>query len=158
MPVGTILALVCVRSASGIDAGVFQAFAQLPPQIVPSQIGFVLDALRAAPGVLEAIDAARSDPDNLYVTLQTSGDRDLAIWPGPGQSVDMLPDQSASLGVGVEFGFSQNVSLFDHDSISGDDHLGSVMMLAGEQGQGEIAKLASSSVEGSAYYIIYRVD
>jgi hypothetical protein len=158
MPTGTIQALVCIKSASGVDIGVFHAFAQLPTPILPSGIDATINILKASPGVIEAIDAARADPDNLYVTLQTGADRDRAIWPGPGQDVDMLPGQSARVGISVDFEFSQNVSLFDYDTVGSDDHLGSVTILADEQGQGDIAKLASSIVEGSAYYVIYRVD
>ena len=35
---------------------------------------------------------------------------------------------------------------------------GSITIPASEQGQGPQARLASSSVEGSVYYITYRVD
>lgn len=75
-------ALVRVRSASGIDGGMFQAFAPLPPRGVPSPLG---------------------------------ADRDQAVWPGPGQGMDMQPDQSVSRGLTADFGFSQNVSPFDHE-------------------------------------------
>lgn len=70
----------------------------------------------------------------------------------------MQPDQSVAPGFQVEFVTTQNVSLFDYDSVSRDDHLGSITIPANEQGQGPQARLASSSVEGSVYYIIYRVD
>lgn len=158
MPTTTIQTIRCVRSASGIDPGVFQAFAGLPTTVVPSELDSVIEALKALPSVLEAIDAARSDPDNLYITGQTTADRDRALWPAPGVDVDMRPDQSVEPNVTLNFTHSQNLSLFDHDTVSADDHLGSIMMSASEQGAGEIARLASSSVEGSVYYIIYRVD
>jgi hypothetical protein len=158
MPTVTLQTIHCIRSASGIDAGVFDAFANLPETIVPSELSVVIDGLKAIPDVLAAIDTARSDPDDLYVTTGTSGDRDLAIWPGPGQDVEMQPDQSVAPNIAVDFETSQNFSLFDHDTISDDDHLGSITVFASEQGQGEIGKRASSAVEGSAYYIMYRVD
>ena len=157
MPVGTVLGLICIRSASGIDGAVFDALAALPPKVEVPEIASVIESVKALPGVLAAIDAARSDPDDLYLTFFTTGDRAHAAWPGIGQSTEMRPDQSAELAVSVEFNFSQNVSLFDHD-FSRDDHLGSITMLAEEQGNGQIAKFAHSSVEGSAYYITYEVN
>jgi len=51
-----------------------------------------------------------------------------------------------------------NISLWDYDSFSDDDLLGSVTILESEAGTGDVAKLASSVVEGSAYYVVYRVD
>jgi hypothetical protein len=158
MPTATVQTIRCVRSASGIDSGVFEAFAQLPLVTLPGELDQIVQNVRALPGVIEAIDAARSDPDNLYITAGTTADRDLALWPSPGEDVDMLPDQSVAPNVTLDFETTQNLSLFDHDTISADDHLGSIMMDASEQGQGEIARLASSSVEGSVYYVIYRVD
>jgi hypothetical protein len=158
MPTAVVQTVRCIRSASGIDSGVFEAFAQLPLVALPAEIDQIVQTVRALPGVIEAIDAARSDPDNLYITATTNADRDQALWPPPGVDVDMLPDQSATPDVSIDFETTQNLSLFDHDSVSADDHLGSIMMEAAEQGQGEIARLASSSVEGSVYYVTYRVD
>jgi hypothetical protein len=158
MPTATIQTIRCVRSASGIDSGVFESFARLPLTVLPSELDAAIAAVKALPGVLAAIDAARADPDNLYITAQTTADRDLALWPAPGRDVSMLPDQSVAPSVSLDFDHSQNLSLFDHDIVSADDHLGSIMMSADEQGKGEVARLASSSVEGSVYYVIYRVD
>jgi hypothetical protein len=158
MPTTTIQTIRCVRSASGIDSGVFEAFARLPLTVVPSELDGAVEAIKALPGVIEAIDAARSDPGNLYITAQTTADRNRALWPAPGVDVDMLPDQSVEPNLTLDFTHTQNLSLFDHDTVSADDHLGSIMISASEQGSGEIARLASSSVEGSVYYIIYRVD
>jgi hypothetical protein len=127
--------------------------------VAPSDLEAVLQTLRALPGVIEAIDVARSDPDNLYITTGTEGDRDLALWPAPGEDVDMRPDQSVAPNVVVDFDTAtQNLSLFDHDAVSADDHLGSITIEAAEQGQGEIARRASSEVEGSVYFVTYRVD
>lgn len=157
MPTATIQTIRCVRSASGIDAGVFEALATLPETLLPAEIDAAVAAVRALPNVLTAIDAARDDPDNLYITAGTEGDRDRALWPGPGQDVPMRPDQSVAPEVSVDFEHTQNISLFEWDVVS-DDHLGSIIIDASEQGQGEIAKRAASAVEGSVYYVVYRVD
>lgn len=158
MPTATIQTILCVRSASGIDSGVFEALATLPIQVLPGEIDALISTVRALPGVIEAIDAARNDPDNLYVTAGTDTGRESAIWPGNGEDVDMRPDQSVAPGVTIDFENTQNLSLWDYDDVSRDDHLGSILIDSAEQGQGEIGKLASSRVEGSLYYIIYSVD
>jgi hypothetical protein len=158
MPTATIQTIRCVRSSGGIDSGVFDALATLPATVAPDQIDALIRAVAALPGVVEAIDAARNDPDNLYITTDTSPGRDNALWPGVGELVEMRPDQSIAPDVTVAFDTTQNLSLWDYDTVSRDDLLGSIMMAADEQGQGVIGRLASSSVEGSLYYIIYRVD
>ncbi|MFE9834180.1 hypothetical protein ACFYP4_03365 [Streptomyces sp. NPDC005551] len=46
----------------------------------------------------------------------------------------------------------------DHDSASDDDRLGSTRIEASERGVGSVARLASSPVKRSAYYVTYLVD
>lgn len=158
MPTGTVQTILCVKAATGVDGAVLSALASVADKIAPSEISQVIEAFKALPGVVEAIDASRSDPDNLYVTTQSASGRDQAAWPGGGSDVPMLPEQSVSPGIGVDFGATQNISLWDYDSVSDDDHLGSIMMEAADQGMGPIAKKASSTVEGSLYFVTYQVD
>lgn len=159
MPRATIRTVYCVRPATGTDAGVNQALAGLAAEVLPSQVGGnLLEGLKRLPNVIAAIDSARSDPDDLYITTGTQGGRDNAIWPGRGSHGSMRSGQSFAPTISLDFATTQNISLWDYDSVSRDDHLGSIMIQASDQGRGEIAKLASSAVEGSAYYIIYRVD
>src|SRR5262245_24567504 len=160
MPTARISTIFCVQQATGTDMGVNDAIASLPEKLLPPEINGVaiVDAIRAIPGVISAIDAARSDPDNLYITTVTQAGNENAIWPGPGQRVDVQAGQSFTPNLSLDFTDSQNISLWDHDSPSDDDLLGSVTMLSSEQGVGEIAKLARSQVESSAYYVVYRVD
>lgn len=149
--------IYCVSPATGTDIGVNRAIARLPQSLSASfGLKAVTDAVQSVPGLLAAIDAARADPDDLYMTSDTHGDRDRAIWPGPGRSAPMRATQSVAPGVTLSFSGSQNVSLWDHDTASRDDHLGSVTMFEHEKGQ-ELFKLAASEVEGSAYYVHYRV-
>ncbi|MGO4780491.1 hypothetical protein AB4084_33950, partial [Lysobacter sp. 2RAB21] len=109
--------LICVQKSTGTDAEFNQAFATLP-EIIPfgNVAGFsILDAVKQIPGVIAIIDAARSDPDQLYMTTSTNSGRDHAIWPEPGRKVEMQAGQSESPMVAVNFGFSQNISLWDAD-------------------------------------------
>lgn len=157
MPTAFIQQIRCVRSASGVDSGVFEAFAKLPAKIAPGELEEVIRAVESLPGVVEAIDAARDDPDNLYVTNTTQPGRDEALWPGSGEVIEMRPGQSAAPDVSFDFEGSRNLSLWDYDTVSRDDHLGSIMIDAIEAEQSDIGRLASSQVEGSVYYIIYNV-
>src|SRR5699024_2194199 len=113
MPSATIQTIRCIRSASGIDAGVFDALASLPLQVVPGEIDALVQSVRALPGVVEAIDSARDDPDNLCVTAGTSPGREQALWPPSDEEIEMRPDQSVAPGVRLDFEFTQNLSLWD---------------------------------------------
>jgi hypothetical protein len=158
MPTGTVQTILCVKAATGVDGPVLDALASVADKIAPSEISAAIDAFKAVPGVVEAIDASRADPDNLYVTTDSTPGRDRAAWPGGGSDVPMLPEQSVAPGISVAFDTTQNISLWDYDTVSDDDHLGSIMMEAADQGMGPIAKKASSSVEGSLYFVTYQVD
>ena len=158
MPTGTIQTVLCVKAASGVDGSVLDAIGSVADKVLPGDLGEVIAAFKALPGVVEAIDASRSDPDNLYLTTGTSPGRDDALWPGGGADVDMLPEQSAAPAVSVDFDTTQNISLWDYDTVSRDDHLGSIQMEAGDQGAGPVAKKAASTVEGSLYFVTYQVD
>ncbi|MFI7452274.1 hypothetical protein ACIBQX_32595 [Nonomuraea sp. NPDC049714] len=156
----TIQQIWCLRQATGTDLGVVQALSGLAPAQVLSQLGVssIESFVRGIPEVVGAMDSARSDPDNLFITTDTSGDLDNSIWPHGNTTVDVQAGQSLTPGITLPVSFSQNISLFDHDSASGNDLLGSITIFESERGAGEIAKLAKSEVESSYYYVTYRVD
>jgi hypothetical protein len=164
MPTATVQTILCVQAATGTDLGVNQAVLDavmnLAPVIGGAEVpGNLLDGIRSLPQVIAAIDAARADPDNLFITTSTEGALDNAIWPSPGNTQDVNAGQSFEPGIVLPFEYSQNLSLWDDDGfLNGIDLLGSVTIYAEEQGRGSIAKVARSEVECSAYYVIYRVD
>lgn len=149
--------ILCIRPATGTDFSVLQAIANLAETVLSTEIpGPFLEGISSLPAVVQAIDVASADPDDLFITT-LSDDVDDAIWPGPGQTASVGAGQSFSPDLSFDFEFSQNISLFD-DDVSANDLLGSVTMFATEAGMGEIAKIAKSDVEGSAYYVLYQVD
>ena len=159
MPVANIATIFCVQQATGTDSAVNEAILSLPELLMPQEFGDMpINVIRALPGVVSAIDTARSDPDDLYITTGTASGRASAVWPGNDSTVPVQAGQSFTPGLSFQFEDSQNLSLWDYDSASDDDLLGSVTLFASEQGQGEIAKLARSTIENSAYYVVYRVD
>ncbi|MEU4576336.1 hypothetical protein [Nonomuraea sp. NPDC023979] len=155
----TIQQIWCLRHATGTDAGVVEGLAGLAPVKLLSELdgGSLADFVKGLPNVVNAIDSARSDPDNLFVTTTTSGDLDDSIWPPDHTTVDMQADQTQAPGVDVPVEFSQNISLWDFDDVSDNDLLGSITVLESEAGAGSIAKLAKSETETSYYYVTYEV-
>lgn len=160
MPSATVSLIYCVRQATGTDTAVNEALAQMPDMLLPEQLTGIsaLAAVRALPGVIGAIDTARSDPDDLFITSDTSGGRQNALWPAPGQNIRIQAGQSVTPDITMEFEHSRNLSLWDYDALSDDDLLGSITLFANESGRGEIVKLAKSDVENAYYYVAYRVD
>lgn len=163
MATATINMIYCVSAATGIDGGVNRALTSLAPVLNVGELGgdslnAIQTAINALPGLLEAVDQARQDPDDLYVTTNTAGGLDNAVWPGNQRTQPTQAGQSQSIRLPLQFSGNLNVSLWDYDSSSDDDLLGSITVLEAEAGRGDIAKLAASAVESSAYYVVYRVD
>lgn len=157
MATARIYMIYCVRHSSGTDFAVSQALTGLADEVLASEFGGpLLEAVKALPAVIAAIDTARDDPDNLFMTFG-SDDIGQAFWPGAGQYTDLQASMSAEILLDFTIDYSQNVSLWDYDNPSGNDHMGSVTLYASEAGQGEKAKLAKNDVEGSAYYVFYEV-
>jgi hypothetical protein len=79
MPVGRPVIRPCTRSHG-------HASRPIRPSLLPGELAGTpaLDAIRTLPGVIGAIDTARGDPDDLYVTTDTAGGRGSAIWHAPG--------------------------------------------------------------------------
>ena len=154
----TIQQIWCLRQATGTDIDVLQALSGLAPVLGQLAGSSVESLVRGLPGVAGAMDSARSDPDNLFITTDTSGDLNSSIWPPGNTTVDMQAGQSKAPGIVIPVSFSENISLWDFDSVSDNDLLGSITIFESEQGAGEIAKLAKSEVESSYYYVTYRVD
>lgn len=157
MAMARICMIYCVRHSSGTDFGVSQALTGLADEVFASEFGGpLLEAIKALPAVIAAIDTARDDPDNLFMSFG-SENMSQAFWPAAGQYRELQAGMSAEILLDFAVDYSQNVSLWDYDSSSGNDHMGSVTLYASEAGQGEKAKLAKNDVEGSAYYVLYEV-
>ncbi|MFG1948103.1 hypothetical protein [Nonomuraea sp. NPDC048826] len=150
----------CLRHATGTDTGVVEGLADLAPVKLLSELdgGALADFIKGLPHVVSAIDSARSDPDDFFITTTTSGHLDESIWPPDHTTVEMQADQTQTPNVDVPVQFSQNISLWDFDDISDNDLLGSITVLESEAGAGSIAKLAKSEIESSYYYVTYEVQ
>ena len=163
MTTARIKMIYCVSAATGVDSGVNQAIVNLAPTLDAGTLGAdssvaIRTAVNAVPGLLEAIDTARQDPDDLYVTTNTAGGVANRVWPAEAETQPTQAGQSQNPEVALDFSGNLNISLWDYDSGSGDDLLGSITVLEAEAGQGDIAKLAASPVESSAYYVVYAVE
>ena len=67
MPVGTVLGLICIRSASGIDGAVFDALAALPPKVDVPEIASVIESVKELPGPQIAQQGTPAQFDEKYV-------------------------------------------------------------------------------------------
>jgi hypothetical protein len=164
----TFKMLYCVQAATGTDFGAIQALAGIPEKLdLASFDGDLIRGVAAAiPDVVAALDSAGDDPDELFVTTSTEGELENAIWPEPDGAGEQTPvpiraGQSVTPFVEIEVRFSQNVSLWEADLgflSSDNDLLGSITILESEQDEGDIAKVASSTVERSVDFVSYSVD
>ena len=158
MPTATITLVHCVHEATGVDV---QALGKLlraiPTELFADTLGSSLpDIIRAIPEVIRALDVARSDPDDFFMTTKTSGNIKDSIWPPGKKTVNLQAGQSVTPKVLLTFERAVNVSLWDED-VSDNDLLGSILIFAEEAGRGEVVRLAHSPIESSYYYVFYEV-
>ncbi|GAB2867927.1 hypothetical protein GCM10022221_80960 [Actinocorallia aurea] len=155
----TIETVMCVNPATGTDLGQNGVFASLfESSPLTSLAGPLEDVVKSIPGIVDAIDRAGAYPDDLFITADNSTDVDDRIWPLDAKARTVNAGQSVAPGVQVSVPGSASVSLVEYDSLSANDLLGAVTIFEEERGMGDIAKLAKSEVEGSFYYVTYRVD
>lgn len=157
----TILEIYCVKEASGTDLAVLYAVnTALTPLYTVLGGGFDISSyVNSVPNLIASLESARSDPDELYVTTYTGGGLANSIWPPGGARQDISQGQSVmNPNIVVPFVYGVNISLWDYDSISSDDLLASIQIYETERSLGVLTKLGRSMVEGSAYYVRYRVD
>lgn len=159
MPNVVIRSLFCVHAATGTDAGLNAVIAGIPESLeflaMPSDAQ-LQGVIRAIPGLIDAIDAARADPDDLYLTNDTSGGVENRIWPIDKKYHPVNTNQLVTLGVAIAFEDKLNLSLWDHDSSSDDDLLGSIVIDSVDVGK-EMTKKAWSEIESSVYLVSYLV-
>jgi hypothetical protein len=160
MAIAHIQMIYCISPSSGTDAGFNQAIAALPETVLVSQLGAGFTGL--IPGlaaIINAIDQTRQDPDNVFISTDTTGDLDNAIWPGNRQDVDMRAGQSVNVNIRIPFSFSLNISLWDFDTISRNDLLGSFTIFEqSDTRAGTLARKAANPLENSAYYVLFEVQ
>jgi hypothetical protein len=157
----TILEIYCVKEATGTDLAALQAVNTAVFQLIPVLGGGfnIASYVNSLPNLVAALDSARSDPDELYVTTYTGGGLANSIWPANGATNPISQGQSVAPNITVPIqSFVQNISLWDYDSASADDLLASIQVYEQEKALGVLTKLGRSFVEGSAYYVRYRVD
>ncbi|ANB04360.1 hypothetical protein SAM40697_0397 [Streptomyces ambofaciens] len=164
MPTATIVELWCLKPATGTD------FGHLTPHVKNLLSGFekifidevgqaATATVQAIPGLVQALDEVQADPDSVYLTVDATSGLDNSVWPGGGETRDMNKGQVAHPSVALPFDFSTSLTLWERDSfLDDDDPLGTVRIDTQDTDRGHVAQVASSEVEGSFYYVTYRVD
>ena len=120
-------------------------------------------AFTALPEVIDTIESSRDDADDLYIGLNSERGNDGAFWPRPNDQSDVAIRGAPVAMPGLEgmvpyvLGLSKNqqtisINLFDHDTGSRDDHLGSVTFSLGDLGKGPLKTLMISDKHGGVVY------
>lgn len=119
------------------------------------------------PALIWAIDEARDDADDLYMSLSTERGHEAAFFPSFGEYTDRFsPGVPARLeGVNCRvvpyiFGVDPrrdrvSVTLFDHDGSSRDDILGNFVFNTSDAGKGELATMSISEKHGGVVYVVH---
>lgn len=154
----TIDEVVCLRPATSTDFdlaavidNLLQPVYQLPGAELVRQLSGIGDVGQM---IQEALDEA---PDDLYATSTQAPGVENAVWP-QGTTVEAGAGNRIPVGITIAVEGAQDLFLWDRDTGSPDDLLGSVTISEDEQGQGPVSKLAHSDEEHSYYYVNYHVD
>jgi hypothetical protein len=137
---------------SGDSRGVQNAIA--PRVAVAVQRGEIVGSIDSLGAALEAV---RSDPDDLYITTYYVGSRRYSIWPDGRATQPVLGGESVLPNVSVNFDEELNFYLFDYDAAEPtDDLLGSIHIT--ESLNEDVALFAFSEEQSSAYYVTCAVS
>lgn len=129
------------------------------------QAGFAAIASKL-PALIGAIDEARGDADDLYMSLSTVRGKEGSFFPEPGKYTDAYNEGLVAPLQGVKgrvvpyiFGIDPNqdrvaVNLFDHDVTSRDDILGQAIFFRNQAGQGPKTAIAMTAAHGGVIYLI----
>jgi hypothetical protein len=173
----------CLSTESGVDAETIGAISNLAksyfettskiadesknPELKAAGSIAQLEAkiAESIPGLAAAIDHDRNDPDQLYIT--GGNDPGTAIWPSPGKASDnnyeirtngiWAGNSSLLLAMNASEDEDKAFSLWEYDSGSRDDFMGSFLVRHEEIGKGRIAKIVDGTVENSIYLVEYEV-
>lgn len=136
-------------------------------------IGEAISAL-AAPikqidEVAIAIGNAGDYADDLYLSLSSDAEDDVAFWPGYNNNYDLRTDTSTGMLSGINrmvpyiLGVNSrtdmvDVNFWEYDSLSGDDHMGRIRFALNEADSMPRVKLVISEKNGGTIYgVAYRV-
>lgn len=108
------------------------------------------------PGLVAAIDEARADPDQLYLSLSNQ-ERDRKIWPIGGDVVEINGGQIVRPNLRVPFNEVVDINFWEWDGGSDDDFLGRLTVDLTHVG-GVRYQVVSNPAEGNVYVVAYSVE
>ena len=156
----TIVRVYCVTEATGTDLSTMdpvirEAFRTQLPRVSPTRFN-PAEIVGSIDGLGAALEAVRSDPDDLYITTYY-GSRRYSIWPDGRATQPMLGGESMLPNVSVNFDEELNFYLFDYDAAEPTDDLrGSIHIT--ESLNEDVALFAFSEEQSSAYYVTCAVS
>lgn len=176
-----IRVIKCVSTEDGVDTNSLEAFAnvaRLWAEAGSHILGAIPDArakalsgvaaleaklAAALPNLVSAIDHDRNDPDQLYIAV--GNEPGTSMWPKVGAASDnnyeirtdgIWTGDFKLLPINLSANRDMSFSLWEYDTGSPDDFLGSFIVRPAEIGK-RVAKLVVGHVEKSAYIIEYEV-
>jgi hypothetical protein len=127
------------------------------PQLVGQALVAGAKVLEKIPGLVDAIGDAGNYPDQLYMTFTNQPGVDKRFWPQPGKYYEIYAGQIVRFNE-VRYPLTQplDVSLWEYDSGSGDDQLGS-FAIEKDTAPGSSVITVTSASEASIYLVAYSV-
>lgn len=153
-----------VSQAIGLSSDVAAAAANVlgkTPNPKAQLVGQALEAgariLTVIPGLVDAIGKAGNYPDQLYLTFTNQPGVEKRFWPQPGKYYEIYAGQIVRFDE-ARYPLTQpiDISLWEYDSGSGDDQLGS-FAIEKETDPGTYVTTVTSASEASIYLVAYSV-
>lgn len=153
-----------VQQALGLSSEVANAAGNVlgnVPNPKAQLVGKALEAgakvLEKIPGLVDAIGQAGNYPDQLYMTFTNQPGIEKRFWPQPGKYYDIYAGQIVRFDE-LRYPLTQplDVSLWEYDSGSGDDQLGS-FAIEKDTAPGSSVITVTSASEASIYLVAYSV-
>ncbi|MBD2199636.1 MULTISPECIES: C2 domain-containing protein [Calothrix] len=149
-----------VSLSSDVAAAAAKVLGQTPnpkAQLVGQALEAGATVLKGIPGLVDAIGKAGNYPDELYMTFTNQPGIAKRFWPQPGKYYEIYAGQIVRFDE-LRYPLTQSldVSLWEYDSVSGDDQLGS-FAIDKETEIGTYVKTVTSASEASIYLVAYTV-
>ena len=153
-----------VNKAAALSGAVAEAAGKVlgnTPNPQAQLVGEALEAgatvLKKIPDLVDAIGRAGNYPDQIYMTFSDQSGVQNRIWPRPGKYDEVLAGQIVRFDE-LRYPLTQSldITLWEYDYGSGDDHLGS-FAIEKDTEPGTYVKTVTSASEASIYLIAYVV-
>ncbi|MCU0537600.1 MAG: C2 domain-containing protein [Hydrococcus sp. Prado102] len=150
-------AMGLTSSVVSVAGSILSNIPKPPAQLVGQALNAGAAVFNQIPGLAQAIADSGNYPDQLYMTFTNQPGVDKRFWPLPAKYYEILPGQIVRFdNLRYSLSESRDITLWEYDSGSGDDHLGS-FAIEKDIAEGNYVTTVTSSSEGSIYLVAYTV-